>query len=121
MFHHDCRYNIRFIFKITNSDIFRIPKNQSISNISSRYFHVSFTIEGLSNMNCLQKRVGKPDGFYVLKVNNKDTRMTPGIILVSLLLTLTIFTPSFSVSIVNIEHLNANWEKPVSCSIVNFF
>ena len=32
MFHHDCRYNIRFIFTNTKPGIFRIPKNQSIPN-----------------------------------------------------------------------------------------
>ena len=47
----------------------------------------------------------------MFKVNNKDTRTTPGVILVSLLLTLNIFhTLFFSVSIVNFEHLNADWD-----------
>ena len=43
----------------------------------------------------------------MFKVNNKDTRTTPGIVLVSLLLTLrTYFTPCSSVSIVNFEQVN---------------
>ena len=47
----------------------------------------------------------------MFKVNNKDTRTTPGVVLVSLLLTLNIFhTLFFSVSIVNFEHLNADWD-----------
>ena len=47
----------------------------------------------------------------MFKVNNKDTRTTPGVILVSLLLTLNIFhTLFFSVSVVNFEHLNADWD-----------
>ena len=53
-----------------------------------------------------------PLGIYLLKVNNKkyvqvnnkDTRTTPGIVLLSLLLTL-------NVSIVNFEHENAEWIK----------
>ena len=40
----------------------------------------------------------------MFKVNNKDTRTTPGIVLLSLLLTL-------NVSIVNFEHENAEWIK----------
>ena len=40
----------------------------------------------------------------MFKVNNKDTRTTPGIVLLSLLLTL-------NVSIVNFEHENADWIK----------
>ena len=40
----------------------------------------------------------------MFKVNNKDTRTTPGIALLSLLLTL-------NVSIVNFEHENAEWIK----------
>ena len=34
---------------------------------------------------------GYPIGIYLLKVNNKGTRATPGVVLVSLLLTLTLF------------------------------
>ena len=45
----------------------------------------------------------------MFKVNNKDTRTTPGIILVSLLLTLNIFSPCSSVSIVNFKHVTAGW------------
>ena len=65
-----------------------------------------------------------PTGIYLLKFNNrntrtrckicfkfnkKDTRMTPGVALVSLLLTLNIFTPRPSVSIVNFEHIIPGW------------
>ena len=42
------------------------------------------------------------------KVNNKDTRTTP----VSLLLNLN-FTPCSSISIVNFEHVNADWVSAV--------
>ena len=46
---------------------------------------------------------------YMFKVDNKKTRMTPmSVILVSLLLTLNIF---HTVSIVNIEQVNAGWES----------
>ena len=54
----------------------------------------------------------------MFKVSNKDTRTTPptkwsntvneiGIVLVSLLLTSTYFTPCSSVSVVNFEQVNA--------------
>ena len=46
----------------------------------------------------------------MFKVNNKDTRTTPGIVLVSLMLTLY-FLPFSSVFIVNIEHLMAGWGR----------
>ena len=39
----------------------------------------------------------------MFKVNNKDT---PGVVLVSLLLTRTFFTPCSGVSFVNYEHVN---------------
>ena len=45
----------------------------------------------------------------LLRVNNKDTRKTPVVVLMSLLLTLKYFTPCSSVSIVNFEHLCAGW------------
>ena len=46
----------------------------------------------------------------MLKVNNKDTRRTPFyVVLVSLLLTLTYFTPCSIVSINNIELVIAGW------------
>ena len=44
----------------------------------------------------------------MFKVNNKDTN---GVVLVSLLLTLNIFQPCSSVSIVNFELVNADWER----------
>ena len=55
------------------------------------------------------------------KVDNKDTRMMPGIVLVSSLLTLNVFTPCSSVSIVTFEQVNAgqfdicssNFAKPL--------
>ena len=43
----------------------------------------------------------------MFKVNNKDTRMTPGV--KSLLITLNYFTPCFSVFIVNFGQVNAGW------------
>ena len=46
----------------------------------------------------------------MFKVNNKDTRTTPGVVLVSLLLTLNIFHTLFSVSIVDFEQVNADWD-----------
>ena len=45
----------------------------------------------------------------MFKVNNKDTKATPGVALVSLLLILNIFTPCSSVSIVNFERVNTDW------------
>ena len=59
MFRHECSYNIGFVFTNTNLCIFRIPKNQSIPNTPLRCFNFSFCIEGLSNLSCLQGRVGK--------------------------------------------------------------
>ena len=56
----------------------------------------------------------------MLKVNNKDTRTTLGVVLVSLLLTLNNFTPCSSVSIVNFEHVIADWEDE-SCSYTQNF
>ena len=46
----------------------------------------------------------------MFKVNGKDTRTTPCVDLVSLSLTLNMFTPSSSVSIVKSENVNAGWE-----------
>ena len=59
MLRYDCRYNIRFIFKITMPGIFRIPKNQNIPNTPWKYLNFSFSIDGLSNLNCSQGTVGK--------------------------------------------------------------
>ena len=59
IFRHDCRCNIRFIFTNTKPGNFRISKNQSISNTPSTLLHFSFSMEGLSNLNCLQGRVRK--------------------------------------------------------------
>ena len=44
----------------------------------------------------------------MFKVNNKDTRMMSGVVLVSLLLTLKHFTTCPSVSIVNVDQVNAS-------------
>ena len=44
----------------------------------------------------------------MFKVNNKDSRTTP-VVLVSLLLTLNIFPPCSSVSVDNFEQVNASW------------
>ena len=55
----------------------------------------------------------KPVGNYMFKVNNRNTKTrckiseANSVILVSLLLTLTYFTPCSSVSIVNFEQVNA--------------
>ena len=43
----------------------------------------------------------------MFKVNKKNTKMTPGVVLVSLFLTLNIYTLCSSVSIVNFEQVNA--------------
>ena len=42
----------------------------------------------------------------MLKVNNKDTRTTPGVVLVSLLLTLNIFWRRSCIFLVNFEHIS---------------
>ena len=47
----------------------------------------------------------------MFKLNNKGTRTTPGVVLVSLLLTLNIFHIFSSVSIANFEHVNVDWLK----------
>ena len=44
----------------------------------------------------------------IFKINNKDTRTTPGVALVSLLLTLNIFHTLFQCFIVNFEKVNAD-------------
>ena len=55
----------------------------------------------------------KPVGNYMFKVNNRNTKTrckiseANSVISVSLLLTLTYFTPCSSVSIVNFEQVNA--------------
>ena len=59
MFHHDCIYNVRLIFKNLKPCIFRIPKNHSIPNTPLRCLNFSFSIEGLFNLNCLQGKVEK--------------------------------------------------------------
>ena len=49
MFCHDCSYNTRFIFKNTKPHIFRIPKNQNITNTPSKCLNFQlklFTREG---------------------------------------------------------------------------
>ena len=46
----------------------------------------------------------------MFKVNNKDMRTTPGVVIMSLLLIVNNFTTCCSVSIVNFEQTNANWE-----------
>ena len=61
MFCHDFSYNIRFIFTNTKSPIFRILTNHSIPNTPVRCSNFIFSIEGLSNLNCLLGRVGKAD------------------------------------------------------------
>ena len=63
-----------------------------------------------------------PSQHYLLNVNNRNTSSrceicsklsikTPGVVLVSLLLTWTYFTPWSNVSIVNFEHIIAIWDK----------
>ena len=52
----------------------------------------------------------------MFKVNNKDTRT----ILVSLLLTLNIFTPCSSVSIVNFGEVNGGWDIILFSFTVNW-
>ena len=47
----------------------------------------------------------------MLKVNSKDTRATPGVVIVSSLLTLNIFPSYSSVSLDNFEQVNADWES----------
>ena len=59
MFHHDFRYFISYILTNTKPLIFRIPSNQSIANTAWRCFNFSFFVQGHSNLNCLQGRVGK--------------------------------------------------------------
>ena len=45
----------------------------------------------------------------MFKGHNKDTRTTPGVLLVSSLLTLNIFKPCSRVPFVNFEQINAGW------------
>ena len=49
----------------------------------------------------------------MFKVNKKDTRITPNVVLVSLLL--TYLTPCPSVSIVNFEQIYVGWQKMLLC------
>ena len=53
----------------------------------------------------------------MLKVNNKDTRTTPGVVMV-LLLTLTYFTLCSSLSIANFEQLNVGWEEACGALLI---
>ena len=57
----------------------------------------------------------------MFKVNNKDTRTTPGVVLVSLLLTLNIFHTLFSAFIVNFEQVIAGWDIDVKKEILETF
>ena len=59
VFRHDCSSNLRFIFTDTKPHIFRSPKNENILNTPSRCVSFSFSIDGLSNINCLQGKVRK--------------------------------------------------------------
>ena len=55
MFRDDCSCNKRFILtQNTKPSIFRIPKNQSISNTPSRCLNFRFSVKGLSNSDCLK-------------------------------------------------------------------
>ena len=45
----------------------------------------------------------------MFKVNNKETSGANGVVLVSLLLTLTYFIPCSSVYIVDFQQVNAGW------------
>ena len=58
MFCHEIT-TIRFIFQSAKPRIFRIPKYQSIPNTPSRCLEFSFSVEGLSNLNCLQREARK--------------------------------------------------------------
>ena len=51
--------DISYILTNTKPLIFRIPRNKSIPNIAWRCFNFSLFIEGHSNLDCLQGRVGK--------------------------------------------------------------
>ena len=48
--------SIRYILKKTPPLVFRIPENLSNLNTTSRCFNFSFSIEGHSNLNCLQRK-----------------------------------------------------------------
>ena len=61
-------YNLRFILTNTKPRI-RIPKNQCLPNTPSRCFNFSVTVEGHSNLNCLQGRVEKAGKKLQLKTN----------------------------------------------------
>ena len=56
----------------------------------------------------------------MFKVNNKDTRTTPGVVLVSLLLILNIFHNLSSASIVNFEQEMPAEEHSLSSQFVLF-
>ena len=59
MFCHNCNYNMRFIPHTKNHIFFRILKSESILNTLWWCWNFSFSIEGISNLNCLQGREGK--------------------------------------------------------------
>ena len=59
----------------------------------------------------------------MFKVNNNDTRTTPGIVPVSLLLTLNIFhnfTYCSSLSIVYFEQVSVDWDRTISAHLEQF-
>ena len=58
----------------------------------------------------------------MFQVNNKDTTRTPGVVMVFLLLTFNIFhtTLGSSVSTVNFEHVNTDWEPVFRKWLMNF-
>ena len=64
--------SIRYILKKTTPLIFRIPKNISNLNTPSRCFNFSFSIEGHSNLNCLQRMVGKSKWKAPLWINSRN-------------------------------------------------
>ena len=64
---------------------------------------------------CSKLKVEKPEqGVKYVSVNNNDVRMTPRVVLVSLMLTFYIFLTFSSVSIVNFEHVITSWAVLIS-------
>ena len=64
---------------------------------------------------CSKLKVEKPEqGVKYVSVNNNDVRMTPRVVLVSLLLTFYVFLTFSSVSIVNFEHVIISWAVLIS-------
>ena len=49
MFHNDCSYNIRIIVKTQKPHIFRIPKNQNITNTPLKGLNFSISVKGIFN------------------------------------------------------------------------